>query len=78
MRKRALRNGEPIFQTKGDALAAPDEPVKYSSILGKVLKVERNGATTPRCRDMESAFWRALNYLSALLSLSRARIRRIM
>ena len=67
VRKRRNGNAGIIFQTKGDALAAPDEPVREEHILGKVCTVE-NG---PDRVDLETGIRRAVNYLVAAASLSK-------
>jgi signal peptidase I len=60
------------IRTKGDALISLDVPVIEDSILGKVCTIERN--STPgntQYIDMESPYWRSINYLRALLSFSK-------
>jgi len=37
------KEGRRIFVTKGDVLAAPDEPVAEESLVGRVVAIERNG-----------------------------------
>jgi hypothetical protein len=59
------------FQTKGDALTVPDEPVRDEDILGKVCRVESG----PRCVDLERGIWSAVNYLAAAVSVFEARLR---
>ena len=75
IRKRHLSNDITMVQTKGDALIAPDEPIPYQSILGKVWKIERfpsgNGR---RLIYMESMKWRTINYLVALTATTQSHL----
>lgn len=67
IRKGRSSDGGVIFQTKGDALIAFDEPVPCHRILGRVWKIERvPSARGQRLINMESMRWRMINYLIAL------------
>jgi len=70
--KKSMKDNTIIFQTKGDALIAFDEPVHENEVLGKVCKIERMiaGGKT-KYIDMESYSWRRINYLIALVNLFR-------
>ncbi|HAM50352.1 MAG TPA: hypothetical protein DCP92_06515 [Nitrospiraceae bacterium] len=57
-----------IFQTKGDALTAPDEPVRKEHILGKVCRVENRSENI----NLETGMQRSVNYLVAAASLFEA------
>lgn len=67
-----------IFRTKGDASLSMDEPVRGPDILGKVSRVEKqlSGGKTIHI-DMESFFWRSINYLMVFISLGRLIISRV-
>jgi signal peptidase I len=62
IRKKKSGNGF-TFITKGDSLKCPDEPVKMSDLLGKVVKVEGK-----RKIEMDSPSIRVLNYFIAIAS----------
>jgi signal peptidase I len=67
-----------IFHTKGDAHPGMDQPVCERNVLGKVCGVETivpGGAI--KYRDMESFFWRSINYLMVFISLGRLIISRV-
>jgi signal peptidase I len=67
-----------IFHTKGDAHIGMDQPVCERNVLGKVCGVEKivsGGAI--KYRDMESFFWRSINYLMVFISLGRSIISRV-
>ena len=73
IRKRHLLHTITTVQTKGDALIAPDEPVPYQSVLGKVWKIERvPSGNGQRPIDMESMRWRTINYLVALTATTQS------
>jgi signal peptidase I len=67
-----------IFRTKGDASLSMDEPVSGSDILGKVNRVKKrlSGGKTIDI-DMESFFWRSINYLMVFISRGRSIISRL-
>ncbi len=76
---RIVRRGENdtegiTFQTKGDALVIPDEPVRDREILGKVCAVE-NG---PIYMDLEAKMWSTVSCLIAAISLFESRLYVIM
>jgi len=78
IRKRKLSSGRNTFRTKGDALISLDKPVEHNRILGKVLKVERNGPTArSKCLNMESRTWQMLNYFAAMVNLAKSTIRHV-
>jgi len=64
-----------LFQTKGDAVSTPDEPVRERDILGKVCRIER---TNSDCRekhvDMELPVWKVMNFSLALVSVGKGKI----
>jgi signal peptidase I len=64
-----------VFQTKGDALITVDKPTTEHDILGKVRGIEKSlaGGTTKRI-NMESPYWRSINYLLAVMSLGKLKI----
>jgi signal peptidase I len=64
-----------IFRTKGDAVKGIDEPVFEYDVLGKVYIIEKNisGMGTKRV-NMESRFWKTINYLLAVFSSVHSRI----
>jgi signal peptidase I len=68
-----------IFQTKGDALITMDQPVTEQNILGKVYRIEKSlAAGKTKYINMESPFRRSINYLSAVISLGKSKIRYIL
>lgn len=67
VRKKQLVDGSAAFQTKGDALASMDEPVRADRVLGKVCQIEKeNGSGKSRCIEMASGLWRTVNRLIAI------------
>lgn len=48
-----------IYTTKGDSLTSPDKPVNDSQIMGKVIKIERNGKKL----EYGTRYWKLMNYL---------------
>lgn len=59
-----------FFQTKGDSLISMDEPVNGYDILGKVCTIEKKSASGKTQHiDMESLYWKIINYLLAKKSL---------
>jgi len=67
VRKKLSDSGAHIFQTRGDALLAFDEEINGRSVLGKVLRIERqtqSGKTTHI--DMNSLFYRCMNFSIAV------------
>jgi signal peptidase I len=62
-----------IFRTKGDALLSMDEPVHESDILGKVCRIESDSNGKIRYIDMESSFWRNINYLLAVINIGKSK-----
>ena len=74
IKKKKAKNNMFMFQTKGDYLMSFDEPVHETGILGKVCKIEKiisNGKT--KSIDMESFFWRTINFLIALASVIKSK-----
>jgi hypothetical protein len=68
-----------ILQTKGDALITMDEPTTEHDILGKVCRIEKSlAAGTTKHINMESPYWRSINYLLAVMSLSKFKIHYIL
>ena len=73
IKKKRHIDGIVMFQTKGDALVAFDEPVREREVLGKVIKIEKmHGATGTM--DMESLQWRTINYLVTLILFAKSTI----
>lgn len=70
---RKSRNGDAAFtfQTKGDAMTLPDEPVPGEEILGKVCKVENESGDI----NLEAGIWRMVNYLAAAVDFFEAQLR---
>jgi signal peptidase I len=63
-----------LFQTKGDALIAIDEPVTEDNILGKVCGIEEKLAPGKTNHiNMESQYRRIINYLLAKKSLMKSK-----
>jgi signal peptidase I len=73
---RQLRSdGQFIFQVKGDAVGACDAPVRGAEVLGKACKIEdMNTVIGIKHIDMESPFWKNINYLLATINLAESRI----
>ena len=73
--KKQSRGDMFLFQTKGDAVSTPDEPVRERDILGKVCRIER---TNSDCRekhvDMELPVWKVMNFSLALVSVGKGKI----
>jgi signal peptidase I len=63
-----------VFQTKGDALCSCDPPISEQHILGKVCHIEKILPFTysKYTIDMESSFWKRLNYVIARLHVMRS------
>lgn len=77
VRKKNLVDGSSVLQTKGDALASMDEPILIKNVLGKVYEVEKgNGSRRLNHINMESRFWKILNYVIALMRPARPFVRR--
>ncbi len=76
VRKRRGEDGRPLVQTKGDAVFSIDHPVAFREVVGKVCcieKVSRSGGS--KSIDMDSTYWRTVNYAFALFHLTSANIR---
>ncbi len=74
VRKRMSAGANLTFQTRGDGLMAFDEEIHESSVLGKVLRIERpaqSGKTTHI--DMNSLFYRCMNFSIALKGFFKSR-----
>ena len=72
LNKRKTVDGTFRILTKGDALMNFDEEIHEDSVLGKVLRIERpllSGKT--RHIDMNSLFYRCLNFSVAVLGFFR-------
>jgi signal peptidase I len=64
-----------LFNTKGDALLGFDEPVYECNVLGKVCRIENSFLYGIKKHiDMESRFWKIINYLLALISFYKSGI----
>ena len=70
VRRENYDNQAVTFQTKGDALNIPDEPVRDTEVLGKVCAVE-NG---PGCLNLDTGIGSTINYLLAMFSLFESRL----
>ena len=67
IRIRKNDNGAFWFLTKGDALRSFDEEIHESSVLGKVLRIERPAQSAKTTHiDMNSLFYRCLNFSIAV------------
>ncbi len=64
-------DGALCFLTKGDALMAFDEEIRQDNVLGKVLRVERHLQGKTKHMDMNSLFYKSVNFSIALLGLFR-------
>jgi signal peptidase I len=63
-----------LFQTKGDALIALDDPVCEDQVLGKVCHIEKTGIWRERkYYDMESYLSRKFQYCIARLNLFKSK-----
>lgn len=71
VKKRRTGNAGTTFQTKGDALTVPDEPVPCEEVLGKVCAVERGS----RHVNLETGTRIVLNYLIAAIGLFESYLR---
>ncbi len=79
IRKKRTPGGMLIFQTKGDALMAPDEPVEPYQVLGKVCLIEKtNSVGRLSSKNMESGKYRIMNYGIALLGVAKWQIRHVL
>jgi signal peptidase I len=75
IKKRQADNGMSIFQTKGDALIAFDESVHENDVLGKVCRIEKSSLDgKTKHIDMESRFWRIINYFLTLINICKSKI----
>jgi signal peptidase I len=64
-----------LFQTKGDAFTAFDEPIPSSNILGRVINIEKpDSAGKSRTLDMESIFWRIFNHIYATFQIIKSAV----
>lgn len=74
VRKKRSVDGTFVFQTLGDGLYSPDEPIPQDAVLGKVSMIERatSGGETEQV-SMETLPRRTMNYLLALFHLLKAR-----
>jgi signal peptidase I len=73
VRKRRGDDGTALLQTKGDAVASLDHPVRYEDVLGRVCLIERDNCSSGKNRlDLDSALWRKINFLFAMIHLTRA------
>ena len=73
-KKKNVQNNMLMFQTKGDSLMSFDEPIYEDKVLGKVCMIETiisNGKT--KSIDMESFFWRKMNFIIALISVIKSK-----
>jgi signal peptidase I len=68
--KNKSADGVTMFQTRGDANSAPDFPVSYADIMGKVYFVEKAGYWH-RMLNLDIWFRRKTNYLRAQFSFYR-------
>lgn len=74
--KRSCANeNDSFFQTKGDALFMPDRPINQNDVLGKVCKIEET-AFLPWARNinMESFFWKKVNFSIAMLNVLKTEL----
>jgi len=63
------------IQTKGDALLSFDEPIQENQVLGKVFEIEKiNHLLGCKNIDLDSFFWKTVNFLILLKSLFKSRI----
>jgi len=70
---RQKKNNIILFQTKGDAFTAFDEPVPSTNILGRVIKIEKPVSSgNIRTIDMESIFWRIFNFIYAAFQIIKS------
>jgi signal peptidase I len=73
--KKQSRNNMYFFHTKGDALIAFDEPVYECNVLGKVCRIENSFSYGIKKHiDLESHFWRIINYFLALISVCKSKM----
>jgi len=71
--KKKFNSSSYVLQTKGDALIALDEPVTEHDIFGKACRIEKKSAAGQiKHVDMESLYWRTINYLRALTGLVKS------
>jgi len=74
LNKRKTVDGSFCILAKGDALMACDEEIHEDNVLGRVLRIERpllSGKT--RHIDMNSFFYRCVNFSVAVLGLFKTR-----
>jgi signal peptidase I len=72
--RRKKEDGTFCFTTKGDALLSFDEEIHEDSVLGRVLQIQRpagSGRAAPV--DMNSMFYRCLNFSVAVLGFFKTR-----
>jgi hypothetical protein len=61
----------PVFITRGDASTSSDRPVSASSVLGRIINVERDGRT----RRLDRRRWKILDDARRRLSRLKAGLR---
>lgn len=68
-----------FFRTKGDALFMPDRPVNQNDVLGKVCRIEETSFLPwAKSINMESFYWKKVNFSIAMLHLIKTKIRSAM
>lgn len=75
---RVVRKNQAIFQTKGDALQAMDEPVSQSRLLGKVCLIEKHDAAGSKTIRMDSTGWYAANRMVVTAHYVKSSLRAVL